>query len=73
MAKIEFVRLFLSMVVVRHWPLYQLDIKNAFLHGDLDGEVFMVLLLRGSLVALYVNCVVTLWSETVSSSLVWEV
>ena len=61
------------MVVVHHWPLYQLDIKNAFLHGDLDGEVFMVLLLRGSLVALYVNCVVTLWSETVSSSLVWEV
>ena len=41
MAKIEFVRLFLSMVVVRHWPLYQLDIKNAFLHGDLEEEVYM--------------------------------
>nr|XP_009795432.1 PREDICTED: uncharacterized protein LOC104242127 [Nicotiana sylvestris] len=32
-AKIASVRLFLSMAVVRHWPLYQLDIKNAFLHG----------------------------------------
>ncbi|XP_070050111.1 uncharacterized protein [Nicotiana tomentosiformis] len=31
-AKVASVRLFLSMVAVRHWPLYQLDIKNAFLH-----------------------------------------
>ena len=53
-AKIAFVRLFLSMVAMRSWPFYQLDIKNAFLHGDL-AEVFicsnhLVLLLRESLV-----------------------
>nr|XP_009802422.1 PREDICTED: uncharacterized protein LOC104247955 [Nicotiana sylvestris] len=30
-AKVASVRLFLSMAVVRRWPLYQLDIKNAFL------------------------------------------
>ena len=41
MAKIEFVRLFLSMVVVRHWPLHQLDNKIAFLHGHLEEEVYM--------------------------------
>ena len=41
MAKISSVRLFLSMVAVRHWPLYQLDIKNAFLHGHLEEEVYM--------------------------------
>jgi len=35
-AKMAYVCLFLSMVVMRHWPLYQLDIKNAFLHGDLE-------------------------------------
>lgn len=41
MAKIADVRLFLSMVVVRHWPIYQLDIKNVFLYGDIDDEVYI--------------------------------
>ncbi|RVX02692.1 Retrovirus-related Pol polyprotein from transposon RE2 [Vitis vinifera] len=34
-AKIASVRLLLSMAAMCSWPLYQLDIKNAFLHGDL--------------------------------------
>ncbi|RVW53002.1 Retrovirus-related Pol polyprotein from transposon RE1 [Vitis vinifera] len=40
-AKIASVRLLLSMVAMCSWPLYQLDIKNAFLHGDLADEVYM--------------------------------
>ena len=40
-AKIASVRLFLSIATICHWPLYQLDIKNAFLHGDLVEEVYM--------------------------------
>lgn len=40
-AKIASVRLFLSMMVILHWPLDQLDIKNLFLHGDLKDEVYM--------------------------------
>ena len=38
-AKIASIRLLLSMVVMYSWPLYQLDIKNVFLHGDLAKEV----------------------------------
>ena len=40
-AKIAFVCLLLSMVVMRSWPIFQLDIKNIFLHGDLIEEVYM--------------------------------
>ncbi|RVX21698.1 Retrovirus-related Pol polyprotein from transposon RE2 [Vitis vinifera] len=39
--KIASVRLLLSMAAMRSWPLYQLDIKNDFLHGDLAEEVYM--------------------------------
>ena len=39
-AKIAYVRLLLSIAMCS-WPLYQLDIKNVFLHGDLAEEVYM--------------------------------
>ena len=40
-AKIAFVRLLLSMAAMHSWPLFQLDIKNVFFHGDLIEEVYM--------------------------------
>ncbi|KAK2437071.1 putative mitochondrial protein [Trifolium repens] len=40
-AKMASIRLLLSIAAIQHWPLHQLDIKNAFLHGDLDEEVYM--------------------------------
>ncbi|KAM7465888.1 hypothetical protein LguiB_013450 [Lonicera macranthoides] len=40
-AKLTSVRLFISLAATHHWPLHQLDIKNAFLHGDLQEEVYM--------------------------------
>ncbi|GAA0163315.1 transmembrane signal receptor [Lithospermum erythrorhizon] len=40
-AKLASVRLFLSLAATYDWQLFQLDIKNAFLHGDLEEEVYM--------------------------------
>ena len=35
------IHLLFSMANMRSWPMYQLDIRNAFLHGYLAEEVYM--------------------------------
>jgi Reverse transcriptase (RNA-dependent DNA polymerase) len=40
-AKMNTVRTLISCAVNLGWDLCQLDVKNAFLHGDLKEEVFM--------------------------------
>ncbi|KAL2229041.1 UNVERIFIED_CONTAM: Retrovirus-related Pol polyprotein from transposon RE1 [Sesamum indicum] len=40
-AKTVTVRLFLALASAFQWPVHQIDINNAFLHGHLDEEIFM--------------------------------
>ena len=40
-AKMTFVQLFISLATTYNWDLHHLDIKNAFLHGNLQEEVYM--------------------------------
>ena len=73
-AKISYARLLLSMVVMRSWPLFQLDIKNVFLHSDLAEEVYMEqppgFVAQGGVWFSMQATSFLIWSKTVSSSLV---
>ena len=40
-AKLISIHLFISLAASHDWDLHQLDIKNVFLHGDLQEEVYM--------------------------------
>ncbi|RDX99115.1 hypothetical protein CR513_17875, partial [Mucuna pruriens] len=39
--KLNTVRILLSLAANLDWPLHQYDVKNAFLHGDLEEEIYM--------------------------------
>ena len=41
MAKLTYIHLFISIAATHNWPLHQLNIKNTFLHGNLQEEFFM--------------------------------
>lgn len=42
-AKIVTIRCLLSLAALNHWSITQMDVANAFLQGDLEEEIFMIL------------------------------
>lgn len=41
-ARFETVRTFLALAAQLKWPVYQFDVKSAFLNGDLEEEVYVL-------------------------------
>ena len=42
-ARLSYVRILIVISTARKWPLFQMDVKNAFINGELSEEVYMKL------------------------------
>ena len=40
-AKMDSIRLVLAISASKHWEVHHMDVKSAFLHGDLHEEIYM--------------------------------
>jgi len=73
-AKLNTIRVLMSLAANQDWPLHQLDIKNAFLNGDLVEEVYIEIP-PGLETSSNVNRVcrlkkITIWTQTIPSGMV---
>ena len=41
MARLDTIRIVISLAKQKAWVIYQLDVKSAFLHGEITEEVFV--------------------------------
>jgi len=41
MAKLDIIRIILSLAAQNGWIIFQLNVKNAFLHGELTKEIYV--------------------------------
>ncbi|GJX03535.1 NSP-interacting kinase 1-like protein [Tanacetum coccineum] len=41
-AKLATIRVIVALATAKEWPLHQLDVNNAFLHGYTDEEIYML-------------------------------
>jgi hypothetical protein len=40
-AKMDSIRLTISIATTKGWEVHQMDVKNSFIHGDLSEEIYM--------------------------------
>jgi hypothetical protein len=40
-ARMDTIHIIIALAAQRSWPIYQLDVKSTFLHGELSEDVFI--------------------------------
>ena len=40
-AKMDSIRLVLAISASKHWEVHDMDVKSAFMHGDIHEEIYM--------------------------------
>lgn len=40
-ARLDTIRIVIALAAQKSWVIYQLDVKSAFLHGEINEEVFV--------------------------------
>ena len=40
-AKMDSIRLVLAISASKHWEVHHMDVKSAFMHGDIHEEIYM--------------------------------
>lgn len=72
-----YARLFLLMVVMHHWSLYQLDIKEYIsswkIERSLFGATTWFCCSRGVPWVYLLSSQSHVWSQTISSNMIWEI
>lgn len=41
MARTVSVRLFIAIVAAKNWEIHQIDVNNAYFHGQLEDEIYL--------------------------------
>ena len=77
MAKMNYVRILLSLAANKNQTLHQFNVKNIFLHGDLEEKVYMNIPPNFDGSKLARKSVQTreiiVWPKTISTSMVQEI
>ena len=40
-ANMDYIRLVLAIVASKHWEVHHMDVKSAFIHGDINEDIYM--------------------------------